>query len=456
MVPVRLTLLASWLSVAFASVTVHKTNQGPTGYEVTFRYQNETAANVLLGGRLKPFTDQFHTSLSYSEEYDPHDYRPGDFWVDNIITIDGFFNYNNQGPGANFSGFVMIDQGNGTWEYTAPFPSGTFAYAFLPDCGFGPSCTFGGPNYVRDIDNAPLENVAGQVDSSLFQVPFDARFQHYDAFDLNFDYSLPTSAANQGSWHAVNYSSPGSTIPANGVHDFAMYTPVGYPNTTEENYHLLYLSHGGGGDAWDWPNFAKVGQTLDRLIAEGYIPPTVVVCPSFENLTEDGATLPAYIVRENYQEYLFPFVEETYPVGGSPDKRAFAGLSLGGVLTYEMYINATSYFGWYGIFSGALGPGANQTQYVKATDVQENPALLDRGIFLGFGAFDIALEDCYSLQLAFDLAHISYVNRFVPWGSHAWNTWSDTFWNFGRIALWKEKPFNGQTGRVPERTIDRN
>lgn len=111
---------------ASASVNVRKTNQDPTGYEVTLRYKNVTAKSVLIGGGLLPFTDQFHTTPSYSAAYDPHNYRPGDFWVSNILTVPGSLSYNNLGPGGQWPGYVMKNCGNGEWEYTAPFPSGTF------------------------------------------------------------------------------------------------------------------------------------------------------------------------------------------------------------------------------------------------------------------------------------------------------------------------------------------
>lgn len=56
-------------------------------------------------------------------------------------------------------------------------------------------------------------------------------------------------------------------------------------------------------------------------------------------------------------ECLFPWVESHFDILSEPSIGAFVGLSLGSVLTYEMYINATSYFDYLGLFSGVLGPG---------------------------------------------------------------------------------------------------
>lgn len=167
--------------------------------------------------------------------------------------------------------------------------------------------------------------------------------------------------------------------------------------------------------------------------------------PTFNGLL-NISNPPAYVVAPLYQEYLFPYIESTYNVANDSAHRAFAGLSLGSVLTYTFYINATSYFGYYGMFSGALSPGFPQSAYVNATMATENPALLDRGVFVSYGQYDIAFDDTKMLQVALDAIGVKYVSRFVPWGFHAWNTWQDAFWHFGRTTLWKPTPFTDFIG----------
>jgi len=185
---------------------------------------------------------------------------------------------------------------------------------------------------------------------------------------------------------------------------------------------------------------------MDRLIQDRYIEPTVVVMPSFSGLVNGTNNPPAAAVRPLYQKYLFPYVEANYHVSSDPDRRAFAGLSLGSVLTYEMYINATEYFGYYGFFSGALLPGHKLGDYVNRNLTAGNPALLDRGITVGYGQFDIAFDDTKLLQEALDSVGVKYVSRFVPWGFHWWNTWQDTLFTFGRTTLWKPRPFSDEIG----------
>lgn len=212
----------------------------------------------------------------------------------------------------------------------------------------------------------------------------------------------------------------------------------------------MYLSHGGGGDGQDWQNLAQASHILDRLILEQHIVPTVVVMPSFYNIAPEykqvyGSRSPAAVaptapvVRENYMQYLMPFVEKTFAVSTSPSERAFAGLSLGGRLTYEMYINATDYFGCFGIFSGATFGGAGS--YVNASMIAAKPALRQKGIYTSAGLYDFALDDIRGLQEAFQANAVPFLGRIVPFGYHAWNTWQDCLWHFGQKALWKSLPF---------------
>ena len=201
------------------------------------------------------------------------------------------------------------------------------------------------------------------------------------------------------------------------MHDFVVYLPAGYDDDNSIVYPLLYLSHGGSGAAGDWQTQGYMSHIMDRLIRYKYIEPTIVVMPTFNGLL-NVSNPPANVVGPLYQEHLFPYVEANYRVTNDSAQKAFAGLSLGSVLTYEMYMNAIEDFGYYGFFSSALSPGHELSDYVKTNDTAQNPALLNRGILVVYGQFDIAFDDTKLLQQAFDSIGVKNVNRFVPWGSH--------------------------------------
>ncbi|KAI1658141.1 carbohydrate esterase family 1 protein [Daldinia decipiens] len=440
-----LSLLALCLATTSASVTVRKTNKGPTGFEVDFKYVNKTASRVLIGGGLQAFSDHFHTTLNSRAWYDPHDYKPGDFYVSYGEMPDGY-----QWP------YEMTTKGDGVWTYTTPLPSGIYSYAYLIDCNYAPNCSIVTGQLVTDPDLPPFQNVKGDQVSSNFQVPFDVRFQGTDDIDANFDYALPAPPKFRGTIKSVNYTSPGSIHPAPDVHDLTVYLPAEYGKIKGKKYPLLYLSHGAAGNGNDWENQGRMSSIMDNLIAGCHIEPTVVVMPSFYNLDDslprfimgNSSTIwnlpTSYHIRENYQKYLFPWVEENFDVCDTPSCRAFAGLSWGGRLTYEMYINATDYFDWYGMFSPATTPPYT---YVDEAALAANPALAEKGLFVAYGLYDSVFDEGKDMQAALDGLGIKYLTRITPFGGHFWNTWQDELWWFGVKALWKPFLYTQQTGR---------
>ncbi|KAI1370167.1 carbohydrate esterase family 1 protein [Hypoxylon crocopeplum] len=436
-------LLALCSLRASASVTVRKTSKGPTGYEVDFKYTNTTASRVLIGGGLQVFSDQFHTTLDSRAWYDPHDYQPGDFYV----------TYGRQEEGYEWP-YEMKSDGDGLWTYTTPLPSGIYTYAYLVDCNYAPNCSIDTGQLVIDPDLPPFQNVQGDQVASSFQVPFDAKFQGTDDIGANFDYALPAPRKYRGTITSVNYTSPGSIHPAPDVHHFGLYLPAEYGKVGGKKYPLLYLSHGAGGNGNDWENQGRMSSIMDNLIAGGHIAPTVVVMPSFYNLDDslprfimgnrsNSAPVPAaQTVRENYEKYLFPWVDAHYAVCDEPACRAFAGLSMGGRLTYEMYVNATDYFDYFGLFSPATA-----APYVDDAALAANPGLGEKGIFVAYGLYDFVFDSGRDLQAALDRLNVRYLSRVTPFGGHFWNTWQDELWWFGVKALWKPIPFTARTGR---------
>ncbi|EME89733.1 carbohydrate esterase family 1 protein, partial [Pseudocercospora fijiensis CIRAD86] len=405
---------------ALAAVSVVPSNGSPTGYKVTIKYHNSSAQEVQIAG-IPHFTNQYQTTITSAASFDPTDYKPGDFPAFTDVSV-----------------YSMEAKGDGAFTFTRPLPSGTYQYYFLPDCQNVTLCVSMDQG-ITDPDNPPFETVQGTEAGSPFQVPYHPGYQSYADVNLNFDYALPVSGP-QGKIVADFYPSPGAVSPSADLHDFAVYLPPGYDNNSAHAaYPLLYLSHGGGGAAGDWQNQGQVSNILDRLILEGHIEPTVVVMPTFNGLL-NTSNPSAQIVRPLYQQYLFPYIESHYHVSTDPGRRAFAGLSLGSALTYEMYINATSYFGYYGLFSGALAPGHPLDDYVNTSMAAQNPALLDRGLTVAYGLFDIAFDDTRLLQEALDGIGSKYVSRVAPFGFHAWNTWQDALWTFGRTTLWKARP----------------
>jgi enterochelin esterase-like enzyme len=137
-----------------------------------------------------------------------------------------------------------------------------------------------------------------------------------------------------------------------------VYTPPGY--TAETKYPVLYLLHGIGGDETEWQRFAKPDVLLDNLIADGKAVPMIVVMPNGRAQKNDRAegdvmaAAPAFAVFErDLLDDVIPAIESRYSVDPGREKRALAGLSMGGGQSLNFGLSHLDTFAWVGGFSSA-------------------------------------------------------------------------------------------------------
>ena len=137
-----------------------------------------------------------------------------------------------------------------------------------------------------------------------------------------------------------------------------VYTPPGY--TAEKKYPVLYLLHGIGGDETEWVRFANPSVLFDNLIADGKAVPMIVVMPNGRAQKNDRAegnvmaSAPAFATFErDLIDDLIPAIEAKYSVDKSREKRAIAGLSMGGGQSFNFGLGNLDTFAWVGPFSAA-------------------------------------------------------------------------------------------------------
>ncbi len=153
-----------------------------------------------------------------------------------------------------------------------------------------------------------------------------------------------------------------------------IYTPPDYDTNHLTRYPVLYLLHGGGEDERGWPVQGRMSFIMDNLIAaqrakpmivvmeQGYarkpdepqVPlrppagtPAVAVPPDFSRMF---ATLDDVFTRD-----LIPMIDKTYRTLADRDHRALAGLSMGGMQSFQIGLDHTDLFANIGGFSGAGG-----------------------------------------------------------------------------------------------------
>jgi enterochelin esterase-like enzyme len=393
---------------AALSPVVRHTGKPPTGYEVTFRYRDPTAAIVDVTGEWY-YSEPGHTTASSSQGLLPAKWKPGDLQI----------GWPNVASSAGWPVARMKKGPHGVWSFTTPLTSGVFEYGFFVDC---PSVEHENPNTtscvaVSDPGNPPwnqhgVSSIGSIEQKSHVYVPSDPAFHTVD-----YSWEAPTSP--KGALSDVTYPSPlsESVATATGVSNpagknyLAVYTPPGYNAHRSKAYPTLYLSHGWSGNEVDWSIGGDAANILDNLIDKHTIEPMVVVMTNFAWL---GAAGDDITFDKNLIKSIVPFVQSHYHVSRVPSRRAFAGLSYGGYMAGSLLANYVKEFGYYGLFSPAPVP-------LPALSASQAAGLRHVGVMVGGGnhdPIDVVAADLSALRQA----HVKAVVDLMD-GGHDWYIW---------------------------------
>jgi enterochelin esterase-like enzyme len=229
-----------------------------------------------------------------------------------------------------------------------------------------------------------------------------------------------------------------------------VYLPPGYEAQQDMRYPVLYLQHGGGEDETGWIRQGRANFILDNLIAGGSCKPMIVVM-GYGYARRAGTTPPDLAGRpfsspewrkamgdmmaafeDDVTEALIPFVDATYRTIADRDHRAMAGLSMGGMQTFQITLNNLDLFSYIGGFSGGLGRMMFSDQELDITTVYDgvfaDPAAFAEKVhllWLGIGTAEPErmLEGIRGLHAALTEAGIEHVYWESPGTDHEWQTW---------------------------------
>ena len=386
-------------------VTVEADENSPTGYTATFIYEEQESYEGLGEiAKVELYSDCFWLfdpegdlplgkTPSREDGVPPEEYEAGLYPAGGSGGTNGYY-------------AEMTKLGNGLWGLKVPLSSGAFVYNFQVTDVAGTL-----KSRLDDPNNPKLWNEATGIGSlsSMVYVPYDeAKMGDGQWADRSVE--LPVAdEADKGTVKTVAY-----TGAAGDTRGLAVYLPADYDASREEPYNVLYLSHGASGDKVGnelrWMSEGAVPNIMDNLVAEGKIDSFVVVTMNNQDLGW------SYDKVWAEQELIMAYMEENYNVADTAEGRAFAGLSMGGLTTSNMYLNHAEEFSYYGIWSYANAGGvAAKAEYLKGLEKQ--PQLM-----LAAGMWDYLRSPVITFgeNVAELGIHSTYYE--VP-GAHDWETW---------------------------------
>ena len=110
---------------------------------------------------------------------------------------------------------------------------------------------------------------------------------------------------------------------------YSVYLPYDY-ESSERKYPVVYLLHGYTDDNTGWLQFGEINRYADKAIAEGIIPPMIIVMPN----ADSSWYINSYDGKEKYEDFFvkefMPTIERSYHIKAEKRYRGIAGLSMGG------------------------------------------------------------------------------------------------------------------------------
>ena len=211
-----------------------------------------------------------------------------------------------------------------------------------------------------------------------------------------------------------------------------IYTPPGYESSPNKRYPVLYLLHGSGGDEDEWVIFGRAVQIIDNLIHQGKAEPMILVMPNGHVHLEaaPGESSWGYYKPEHFRnltspatfEECFPeiiaFVDNNYRTLANKEKRAIAGLSMGGGHSMRISLKYENTFDYVGLFSAA---GSIRTDEDTAALKKQ----FDNGIklyWMGIGNKDFLFDSCVQYRAKLDQMGLKYTYLETDDG-HVWKNW---------------------------------
>jgi enterochelin esterase-like enzyme len=167
-----------------------------------------------------------------------------------------------------------------------------------------------------------------------------------------FILSVYTSGYSQQMGKVIEQKVVHSTILSRDVR-YTIYLPADY-DYSQRAYPVVYLLHGYTDDNTGWLQFGEINRYADKAIAEGSIPPMIIVMPNGDS----SWFINSYDGKEKYEDFFIkefmPAIEKTYRIKAQKRYRGISGLSMGGYGTMVYALKYPDLFAAAAPLSGAV------------------------------------------------------------------------------------------------------
>jgi len=305
----------------------------------------------------------------------------------------------------------LTKDNQGVWTYTTPALSADlFLYQFVMDG-------------VKIQDPLNVFQIRDVGTSFSYFITEGAQAERYKINDV------PHGTVSKR-WY------PSPTL--NKTRRMTVYTPPNY-ESGKQQYPVLYLLHGMGGDEEAWPTLGRATQILDNMIAEGKVKPMIVVMPNGHTSNEAAPgesqkgiapvefRLPDVGSSDMERSFsdVIAFVETNYRVKKAKSARAIAGLSMGGSHTLFISSYLNNHFDYIGLFSAAFKMGNHSTSPVYS-DFDNNLLKQKKNgyklYWIGMGKTDFLYQIGVDYRQKLDNIQMPYTYRESE-GGHTWSNW---------------------------------
>ncbi len=262
-----------------------------------------------------------------------------------------------------------------------------------------------------------------------------------------------------------------------------VYVPPGYDADRQTRYPVLYLQHGAGEDERGWSNQGHLSFIMDNPLAERKAKPMLVVMEQgYAQRPGQPASAPAPPARpaapgqnapprpdfgrmfsafeDVMVKDLIPMIDATYRTIPDRDHRAMAGLSMGGMQTFQIAPKNLDLFAYFGGFSGAGGgfgaapfdvKTAHNGVMANAEDFNKKVHL----VWLGIGTAEPQrmYEGVKRYHQALEAAGIKHVYYESPGTAHEWLTWRRSLHEFAPLLFVSATPTANRPNRPQRQPI---